>query len=180
MKVRAFRVVKKRWAKTAFDGEGARLWGGRWNSPGRPAVYCAGHVSLAILEVVVHADLVLAPHYVVIPAEFDETLVESLGEGRLPASWRRHPAPGAVVALGDEWIRGGRSAVLRVPSVVVPTEPNFILNPLHPAFREIGIGKPEVLEIDARLGKRGGGAKVSSAGAARARGGSNPKEDVIP
>ncbi len=153
MKVRAFRVVKKRWAKAAFDGEGARLWGGRWNSPGRPAVYCAGHVSLAILEVVVHADLVLAPHYVVIPAEFDEALVEDLAADRLPPSWRRHPAPAAVVALGDEWLREGRSAVLCVPSVVVPTEPNFILNPLHPDFREIEIGRPEVLAVDARLRK---------------------------
>jgi RES domain-containing protein len=153
VKVRAFRVVKKRWAKAAFDGEGARLWGGRWNSPGRPAVYCAGHVSLAILEVVVHADLALAPHYVVIPVNFDEALVESLDPGRLPASWRRHPAPAAVVALGDEWLREGRSPVLRVPSVVVPAEPNFILNPLHPAFREIEIGKPEVLKVDARLSK---------------------------
>lgn len=153
MKVRAFRVVKKRWSKTAFDGEGARLWGGRWNSPGRPAVYCAGHVSLAILEVVVHADLAFAPHYVVIPADFDEALVESLVTARLPASWRRHPAPAAVVALGDEWLREARSPVLRVPSVVVPAEPNFILNPLHTAFREIEIGKPEVLKVDARLGK---------------------------
>ena len=152
MKVRAFRVVRKRWSKTAFDGEGARLWGGRWNSPGRPAVYCAGHVSLAILEVVVHADLALAPHYVVIPADFDETLVESLDTVRLPASWRRYPAPAAVVALGDEWLREARSPVLRVPSVVVPTEPNFILNPLHSAFREIEIGKPEILKVDARLG----------------------------
>ena len=151
MKVRAFRVVKKRWAKAAFDGEGARQWGGRWNSPGRPAVYCAGHVSLAILEVVVHADLALAPHYVVIPVDFDEALVESLDPSRLPSSWRRHPAPVAVVALGDEWLREARSAVLRVPSVVVPMEPNFILNPLHPAFREIAIGKSEVLQVDARL-----------------------------
>ena len=153
MKVRAFRVVKKRWAKTAFDGEGARLWGGRWNTPGRPAVYCAGHVSLAILEVVVHADLALAPHYVVIPVDFDEALVELLDAARLPASWRRHPAPASVVALGDEWLREARSPVLRVPSVVVPAEPNFILNPLHPAFREIEIGKAEVLQVDARLAK---------------------------
>jgi Uncharacterized conserved protein len=87
-------------AKAAFDGEGARLWGGRWNSPGRPAVYCAGHVSLAILEVVVHADLALAPHYVVIPVDFDDGARRDLDPGRLPASWRRHPAPAAVVALG--------------------------------------------------------------------------------
>jgi RES domain-containing protein len=153
VKIRAFRVVKKRWARTAFDGEGARLWGGRWNSPGRPAVYCAGHVSLAILEVVAHADLALAPHYVVIPADFEEALVESLDTAKLPASWRRHPAPAAVVALGDEWLHEARSPVLRVPSVVVPAEPNFILNPLHPAFREIEIGKPEVLKVDARLSR---------------------------
>lgn len=153
MRLRAFRVVKKRWAKAAFDGEGARHWGGRWNSPGRPAVYCAGHVSLAILEVVVHSDLALAPHYVVIPLELDEALVESLDTSRLPSSWRWHPAPAAVVALGDEWLREMRSAVLRVPSVVVPSESNFILNPLHPGFRKVEIGKPEVLEVDARLSK---------------------------
>lgn len=153
MKARAFRVVKKRWAKAAFDGEGARLQGGRWNSPGLPAVYCAGHVSLAILEVVVHADLALAPYYVVFPVEFDESLVESLDQTRLPASWRRHPAPAAVVAIGDEWLRESRSPVLRVPSVVVPAEANFILNPRHSDFARVEIGKPEVLEVDSRLSK---------------------------
>ena len=153
MTTRAFRVVKKRWAASAFDGEGAREYGGRWNSPGRSAVYCAGHVSLGILEVVVHADLALAPCYVVIPVTFEEALVENVDSTRLPPSWRRHPASAAVVALGDAWLREGRSPVLRVPSAVVPTESNYILNPLHPEFGKIEIGKPEILDVDPRITK---------------------------
>lgn len=153
MRTRAFRVVKKRWVASAFDGKGAREFGGRWNSPGHPAVYCAGHVSLAILEVVVHADLALAPYYVVIPVTFDEALVEGLDSKRLPSAWRHHPAPAAVVALGDAWLREFRSPILRVPSAVVPTESNFILNPLHPEFGKIEIGEPEILEVDPRISK---------------------------
>jgi RES domain-containing protein len=151
--IRAFRVVKKRYLSAAFDGVGARDFGGRWNSPGFPAVYLAGHVSLAILEVVVHADVALASHYLVIPVTIEEMLIEILDSSRLPADWRSHPAPAAVVALGDEWIRSARKPVLRVPSAVVPSEPNYVLNPVHPRFGEIGIGKPDVLEVDPRLSR---------------------------
>jgi RES domain-containing protein len=151
--VRAWRIVKKRYAASAFDGEGGREHGGRWNSPGRPAVYTAGHVSLAILEIVVHADLRLASRYTVIPVVFDESLVETLPVSRLPAGWRAYPAPSVVVALGDEWLRSVRTPVLKVPSAVVPSEANYILNPIHPRFRDIRIGAPEGLDVDPRLSR---------------------------
>jgi RES domain-containing protein len=153
LSIRAFRVVKRRHLSTAFDGMGAREYGGRWNSPGCPAIYLAGHVSLAILEVIVHADLALAPRYLVIPVTFDERLVEILDAARLPAGWRSHPAPVAVTALGDEWLHSARSPVLRVPSALVPSEANYVLNPVHPRFGEIEIGKAEVLEVDPRLSR---------------------------
>jgi RES domain-containing protein len=151
--VRAWRIVKKRHAASAFDGEGGREHGGRWNSPGQPAVYTAGHVSLAILEIVVNADMRLAFRYTIIPVAFDESLVETLSVSRLPADWRAYPAPSAVVALGDEWLQSGRTTVLKVPSAVVPSEPNYILNPIHPRFRDIRIGAPEELEVDPRLSR---------------------------
>ncbi len=151
MRLTAYRIVKKRYIATAFDGEGAKEVGGRWNSPGRPAVYCAGHVSLAILEVVVHADEALAPYYVVIPVTFGEELVETLSPARLPSNWRKYPAPASVLALGDEWLRDKRSPILRVPSAVVPAEPIYVLNPLHSQFRKIEIGQAATLKVDPRL-----------------------------
>lgn len=151
MKLTAYRIIKKRYSATAFDGEGAKEHGGRWNTPGRLAVYCAGHVSLAILEVVVHADEALAPYYVVIPVTFGEDLVETLAPERLPSNWRRYPAPASVLMLGDEWLREKRSPILRVPSAVVPAEPIYVLNPLHPKFGKIEIGKAATLKGDPRL-----------------------------
>lgn len=153
MIVRSWRIVKKRYAASAFDGEGGREHGGRWNSAGRPAVYTAGHVSLAILEIVVHVDMRLASRYTVIPVAFDGSLIETLPVSRLPVGWRTYPAPSAVVALGDDWLRSGRTPVLKVPSAVVPSEPNYILNPIHPRFRDIRIGAPEELEFDPRLSR---------------------------
>lgn len=148
---RAWRLVKRRHAAHAFDGEGARLFGGRWNSPGVSAVYLSESVSLALLEVVVHANLSLARRYVVLPVTFEESLVEGLDRARLPRDWRRYPAPATVVALGDAWLRAGSAAILEVPSAVVPSESNFVVNPAHPGFQRLKIGPPEDLVVDARL-----------------------------
>jgi len=148
----AWRIVKASYAASAFDGEGARETGGRWNSRGVPVVYAAGSVSLAILEVLVHTaapDLLRA--YVVVPAEIDEELVSRLEPTRLPSGWRRHPPPPQVQRTGDRWVAAGTSAVLAVPSVIVPRETNYLLNPSHPDFARLRIGPPEPLDLDARL-----------------------------
>lgn len=153
MTVRAWRLVKTRHARRAFTGEGAREFGGRWTSKGVAAVYTSATQSLALLEVLVHLGAA-APlgAYSLIPADFDEKLVWRPRAGELPAGWRAMPAPAAVRAFGDAWVQGGRSAVLAVPSAVVPAETNYVLNPAHPRFGEIRIGKAEAFEVDVRLG----------------------------
>jgi RES domain-containing protein len=147
----AWRVTAAKFADRAFSGEGARLAGGRWNSPGRRVVYTSATTSLALLETLVHADLALHPHYVAIPVSFDSALVTRPPRDDLPATWRALPIPVEVQRIGDDWLESGRSSVLEVPSVIVPHESNFILDPTHPDFESVAIGQPIRLDTDPRL-----------------------------
>ena len=115
------------------------------------AVYTAGSISLAILEMLVHGEPPLAG-YVVIPVAFDSAMIEAVKVGTLPAGWNAYPAPAAVVRIGDEWLRARRTVVLRVPSAVVPSESNFLLNPAHPGFSKLVIGDPVDHRMDLRFG----------------------------
>jgi RES domain-containing protein len=147
----AWRVVKNRYVESAFDGEGARLFGGRWHSAGRGVVYASATASLALLETLVHADLKMLPFYVTIPITFDAAMVETVNQRKLPPSWRSYPAPYDLQRIGDEWVESQRSCILEIPSVIVPHESNFIVNPRHPGFHGIAIGSPVRLDIDPRM-----------------------------
>ena len=139
---RAWRIVKEAHAAIAFDGEGARLFGGRWNSRGVRMVYASATLSLAALEALVHLNPPVTLRYVALPINFDESLLDILPAARLPADWASEPPRSSTQALGDQWVKQARSVVLQVPSAIIPSEPNFLLNPTHPSFRKIRIGKP--------------------------------------
>jgi RES domain-containing protein len=148
----SWRIVKSRHASTAFDGEGARLYGGRWNSPGTRMVYTSGSLSLAVLEVLVHLhEASLISSYSLIPARFDDVLMERLDRSRLPDGWRSYPAPPQLQHTGDEWVRSQSSAILEVPSAVVERESNYLLSPSHPDFSSVVIGEPEPFTFEERL-----------------------------
>ncbi|HUO85405.1 MAG TPA: RES family NAD+ phosphorylase [Thermoanaerobaculia bacterium] len=145
-----WRIIKSRYADTAFDGEGARRSGGRWNSPGRALIYTSSTLSLAVLEIFVHLrNKEILSAYSVIPARVPAGLIQDLGD--LPENWRTYPAPPALQLLGDAWIESGSSAALRVPSAIVESEYNYLLNPAHGRFGEIEIGSPRPFAIDPRL-----------------------------
>ena len=144
-------MVKHEFVATAFDGEGARLFGGRWHGSGRAVVYTSATTSLGLLEQMVHAEKRLLPFYMAVPVIFDADLVENIDSGSLPASWQSSPPPFELQQIGDEWANSMRSCILEVPSVTVPHESNFILNPKHPDFGAIEIGEPIDLDIDHRL-----------------------------
>ena len=149
MKLRAWRIVKAKHAATAFSGEGARLYGGRWNSPGVSLVYTSGTKALAALESLVHLNPPVIFKYAAIPIEFDAALVEKVTA--LPADWNDMPAPPSTRAIGDLWAKQARSAVLELPSVIIPGESNYLLNPAHPDVKKISIGKSEPFSFDPRL-----------------------------
>jgi RES domain-containing protein len=148
----AWRLVKHRYLAHAWDGEGARQYGGRWNSPGVPVVYASETLALALLEVLVRLQSTGVLHgYSAVRCEFDEALLRSIDASVLPAGWERSPAPPDLAAVGDEWAASARSPVLRVPSAIVPLEHNYLFNPYHPQFGAIRLGEATPFPIDPRL-----------------------------
>ena len=147
----AWRIVKAKHAATAFSGEGAARGGGRWNSRGVWVVYASGTASLAALETLVHLDPPVPFKFVTFRIKFDDAWVEHLPPTTLPPDWTDEPPPPATKAIGDRWVKELRSAVLELPSVIIPGEPNYLLNPAHPDFKKIIIGKPEPFSFDPRL-----------------------------
>lgn len=146
-----WRLLTARFAQSAFSGEGARLYGGRWNRQGMPMVYTAESQSLAMLEMLVQ-DEPLRARYVMVSATLPKNLkIERVTPNQLPADWRDLAAREQLQAIGTDWARRRSSPVLAVPSVVIPTETNYLLNPLHSAFGRIEIGKPEKFVTDLRL-----------------------------
>ena len=127
--------------------------GGRWNHPGTAIVYASATLALAALEVFVHVSPFDAPlDLVAVWADIpDEVAITRLRPRDLPADWRRHPPPEPLAALGTQWVRRGRTAVMAVPSAVIPQELNYLLNPGHPEFRRIRIGRPAPFHFDERL-----------------------------
>jgi len=147
-----WRVVKRAHAATAFDGKAAERFGGRWNSPGRRAVYASATKSLALLEVLVHLDVGRPlPRFVAFAFDVDARLVATLAPGRLPRSWRTAQGVPLTQALGDEWLASGRTLALAVPSSIVPEEKNYVLNPAHPAFAKLAVGTAAPFVLDPRL-----------------------------
>ena len=151
MIVTAWRMVREARAAEAFTGEGARQFGGRWNSPGVAVVYASEHQSLAALETLVHLQPRGSLRFVVIAVEFAEDLIEQLPATLLPAHWRGEPPGAATMEIGDAWVRAARTPVFAVPSVIVPQERNYLLNPLHADFRRITVREPLEFTFDPRL-----------------------------
>lgn len=146
-----WRITTRRFVDAAFTGEGARLFGGRWNRPGQSVVYTAESRSLALLEMLVQDDPLRA-HYVLIPAYLPHSVsIETIANSTLAQGWRAQAGRDQLQALGAEWLRQSRSCVLAVPSALIPAELNFLINPFHPDFRHITVGMPEPLETDLRL-----------------------------
>ncbi len=150
----AWRLTKTKHLATAWDGEGAKRVGGRWNSPGTAVVYASATLSLALAETLVHLPGGLLPAYTAIPITFDESLVRGLDSRELPGDWNAHPPPVSTQVIGDAWVAAAESPILRVPSVVVPGEFNYLLNPRHADFPRAGIGKAIPFPFDPRLAGR--------------------------
>jgi len=139
-------LIAWRISRAAFadlSGTGARLYGGRWNSPGRAMIYAAEAAALAVLEVRVHLDLtpdLLPDDYVLTGIALDGLAVETLDT-----------LPEAPQALGDAWLAEARTPVLRVPSFIVPESFNLLVNPAHSAAAALSIANQRPFRFDERL-----------------------------
>ena len=151
--ITAWRIVSVNRVDTAFSGEGARINGGRWNNKGVATVYTSDSISLASMEILVNLPAPsLLNRYATIAVRFDKKLVEELET--LPEDWDSRPPSPSTKAIGDQWVSENRSTVLKVPSVVVPAEFNYLLNPAHPDWRLVKIEKPGAYRFDPRLARK--------------------------
>jgi RES domain-containing protein len=149
----AHRIVKTRHARTAFSGEGARIAGGRWNRPGDAVVYVSASLALAAIETFVHlgadaVDLRFVHFRIDIP---DDVAIERCR--RPPARWRAEPPEDSSMRYGSAWLRRGSTAALEVPSVLVPSEKNYLLNPNHRDFARLHVNRPAPFVFDPRMWK---------------------------
>lgn len=146
-----FRIASSKYP--ANDGKGASLYGGRWNRKGTAVIYTAESRALCALEIMANAEE-LGNDYVVIAIEIPEgTFIRKLSISELPAGWDIAEPIEATRSIGTRWAHELETAVLRVPSAVIPREFNYILNPLHPDFSTFRFSEPEPFYFDDRLGR---------------------------
>ena len=147
-----WRVVKEKHAKSAFSGEGARIFEGRWNSAGVRMVYCSENLALAALEILVHTrPVIMRDKFRAFRVTFDDAMMVIVDLKKLPKGWNAQPPGSISKSIGDEWIKSGRSAVLALPSVLVPLERTYLLNPKHRDFAKIKIKDAGSFVLDPRL-----------------------------
>jgi RES domain-containing protein len=151
--MRIWRICRGVHASTAFSGEGARRYGGRWNSRGVPMVYTSTSLALAAIEYFVHIEPNLAPADLV---SISATLPEgeparTMQPADLPEAWWTEEALPATRELGDRWIQAASSLAMLVPSVPIRPEWNLLVNPMHPRIRELKVDSPEAFIFDARM-----------------------------
>ena len=148
-----FRLVKARYADQAFDGEGAKLSGGRWNSKGVAVVYAADSIALAALELLIH----LHSHEILNSYRLYRIVIGnadllSLDARDLPKDWHIDPPPSSTARVGDGWVTSNDSLALAVPSVVIPSQQNVLINPAHPrSDRALKTVRQESFVFDPRL-----------------------------
>ena len=148
-----WRIVKEKHAQSAFSGEGARIFEGRWNSAGVRMVYCSEHLSLAALEILVHTrPVTIRDKFRAFRITFDSAMISAVDLKKLPKGWNAQPPTVVSKQIGDEWIRAERSVVLALPSVLVPLERSLLLNPKHRDFAKIKIKDMGNFILDPRLG----------------------------
>jgi RES domain-containing protein len=150
--MRLWRICRKVHATDAFSGEGARLYGGRWNSPGVRMVYTSPSLALAAIETFVHLEPNLQPDDLVsIAAEMaDDVATERLDLKSLPRKWYELRDE-SLKKFGDRWIHAGETIALHVPSAAIRGEWNVLLNPEHPDFRKLRIEKSRPFQFDLRM-----------------------------
>lgn len=140
----------------ALDGEGARLVGGRWSSVGLPVVYASTHLSLAALEILVHTGLEELPSdLLALEIEADAALfAPRIDPSALPQGWAEAMESAECRAIGDAWARAATHLGLPVPSAVIPSETNVLLNPRHAGIGAVAIVGETPFRFDTRLLRR--------------------------
>ncbi len=148
-----YRITQEKYADD-LSGNGARIFGGRWNSEGLFAIYTSSSRSLALLETLAHtpAKMLSERNYVLVSLFIPETIKpEVLDKNKLTTRWNAPDARPLTKKLGDKFLRSKTGLLLSVPSILIPEENNYLLNPLHPDIKKIKMVHKRRIYFDARI-----------------------------
>lgn len=150
--MKVYRIAKQQFLDD-LSGEGARLFGGRWNKSGYNMLYTSAYLSLSVLELLVHLDYKFVDDtFGFIEIEIpDDTTITQVDNELLKQNWRGNPPQSFTQDYGTQWLQNSESLVLQVSSAVLPHENNFLINPRHTDFSKVNIVRKSVLELDSRL-----------------------------
>lgn len=152
MTLSTWHLTRPELAATALSGEGSARYPGRWNPRGIRVAYTSESLSLAALESLAHVEnLEMLNHYVALRVDLPESGLTVLSPGDLLPDWQSEPAPDSTRQLGLEWWCRQETLALKVPSLLIPSEHNFIMNPNHPAVVEVVVAEPVPLPFDAHI-----------------------------
>jgi RES domain-containing protein len=154
--VRLFRLCRKAFARSPLDGRGDLVVSGRWHTARRLVTYASESLALAGLEVLVHCDADLLPADLVAIEIFVPKGVKlaEFSLAGLPRTWRNYPAPASLQRRGNAWLDRANACLLRVPSAIIPTEGNFLINPRHPDVSKLKVVRKFAFCFDSRLDPR--------------------------
>jgi len=147
-----YRITGKKHAGD-LSGTGAAMFGGRWNKKGTPVLYTGANKEIALLETIVHIPPLLIPDLDILTIEIPDDSVSTIEADELPKNWKVYPAPAILAEIGESWIREGKTIALKVPSCIIHTTYNYILNCRHPEYSKVKIVDCRNFEFDSRLKK---------------------------
>ncbi len=151
MEIKAYRIVGKNSINSAFDGEGSRIYGGRWNSKGVSVVYTSDSLALSSLETIIHLPTYdLLEDYVYFKLSLDSKMIY---DSPIPTGWDERPNAPVARSIGDAWVIHNSYPAMKVPSVLVPESYNLVINIHNPDYSDIRIDAPKPLTFDSRLKK---------------------------
>lgn len=150
--MRIYRIAKTQYIND-LSGEGARLFGGRWNKVGDVMVYFSQNLSLSLLEIIVHVDYAALPlDYSFLEVEIPDSSIKTIQSiDFIEPKWSTEAAVNQLQMLGSNWLKKKDSLAMIVPSAVLQQENNILINPLHEDFAKLKIIKTGKMNFDPRL-----------------------------
>lgn len=145
-----YRITSKKHSKD-LDGSGAAIYGGRWNKKGTPVLYTGESKEIALLETIVHIPPMLVPNTDILTLEIPDDSITEINMRDLPKNWVDYPAPTILSEIAESWVQKGDAIALKVPSCIIHTANNYILNCRHPYYKQVKLIEIQDFYFDSRL-----------------------------
>lgn len=145
-----YRITGKKYAND-ISGTGAALFGGRWNKKGTPVLYTGESKEIALLETIVHTPPMLVPDLDILTFEIPDDSITEIKIEDLPRNWIDYPAPSILAKIGEDWVTKGDTIALKVPSCIIHSAYNYILNCRHSDYKKVKLIEHKDFHFDSRL-----------------------------